>query len=97
MCVVMGGVSRIDGSLMPYATVTFNSMVQQIVNGQTLQPFLVSRDTDDAGNLTAVSLVQGMAMQVLVSDGGVTYPATTVMIQRMPSACRRTVRTSTGT
>lgn len=86
MCRVNGPVNRGDGTSAPYATVTFNSMVAQSVQGHTVQPLVVSRDTDRTGLLIAVSLVQGLSMQVLVTDGGVTYPAATVLIPFLSAA-----------
>jgi len=86
MCQVSGYVNRVDGTRAAYATCTFNSMVPQTIRGQNVQPLVISRDTDSTGLLTAVSLVQGLAMQVLVSDGGVTYPAASVLIPLLSQA-----------
>jgi len=86
MCQISGPVARADGTLTIYGVVTFNSRSVQVVNGQAIQPFLVSSSTDINGDLQAINLAQGLLLQVKVSDGGVTYPPSTVMIPATATA-----------
>jgi hypothetical protein len=86
LCTVSGPVTRADGTTAVYATVTFNARDVQVIDGQAIQPFLVSSSTDDTGTLQAINLVQGLMLQVKVSDGGVTYPASTVMVPATATA-----------
>lgn len=74
LCVVSGAVTRVDGSPVANGTVTFNSRVPQTIAGTVAQPLLVSSSTDGNGNLAAISLGQGLFLQIYVNDNGITYP-----------------------
>jgi len=86
LCTVSGPVTRADGTVAAYATVTFSLTSVQVVGGNAIQPFLTSRSTDVNGILQAINLVQGLLLQVKVSSGGVTYPASTVMVPALATA-----------
>jgi hypothetical protein len=86
LCTISGPVLRADGTAAAYATATFNSHLVQVINGNAIQPFIVSSSTDINGMLQAINLVQGLMLAVKVSDGGVTYPANTAMVPMTATA-----------
>lgn len=72
---VTGVVYRTDGSVVINGVVTFDPRIPQTVSsGVLVQPLIVSATTDGEGDLQAITLTQGLFLQVLVSDNGVTYP-----------------------
>jgi hypothetical protein len=84
---VSGTVLRVDGNPVQHGTITFNSMVPQSLSSMVVQPIIITATTDTSGNMTTVSLVQGMVLQVYVSDNGRTYPP---MIGLVPMASTAT-------
>jgi hypothetical protein len=72
-CAITGTVQNIDGSNCANCTVTFNSQVTQVLNGVTYQPLITSTTTDSSGNLTQITLPQGLAVQIQVSENGQTF------------------------
>jgi len=95
-CLVTGIVAQADGSPCEDATVTWDSVVTQVVNGQPVQPVIVSTSTDHSGNLQAISLVQGLVMQQRVTTIGVTYPPTTVIVPFLESCAFSQLQTLTS-
>jgi hypothetical protein len=76
-CTISGQVQLPDGSPAKNVVVTFDSVRTQVVQGSfTIAPVRVSSVTDSNGDLTAISLAQGLVVQISV--GGAT-PFTAVV------------------
>lgn len=85
-CVISGAVYRVDGTPVRDGTITFDSRVPQTISGTTVQPLIISTVTDATGQLQALTLVQNLAVQIVVSDNGVTYPPMAGLIPAQASA-----------
>jgi len=85
MATVSGAVLALDATPLANATVTFNSLVQQILSGIAVQPIITSRRTDSNGILQPVALPWGLTVIVKVSWNGVTYPPTQAIVPEMDS------------
>ena len=83
MAIIYGPILNVDGSACNFATVTFNSLVQQVINGVAVQPIITSRRTDSTGLLQPVSLPWGLTVVVKVSWNGVTYPPSQAIVPQM--------------
>jgi hypothetical protein len=66
MCTVTGSVVQADGSGLKNGTITFNSQRIQVINSTVVNPTVVTTNTDTAGNIRAISLPQGLVMQITV-------------------------------
>ena len=86
LCAVSGVVYRVDGSVVKNVTITFNSAVPQIIAGLAVQPYIVSAVTDAEGDLQVIGLVQGLIVQIVVSDNGVTYPPMSGLVPTLATA-----------
>lgn len=86
-CTITGTVLNLDGSACALCTITFDPGVPQpIVNGgqaYTSQP--VSTMTDSFGNLTAISLPQGLVARVSIAQNGANYGGFSVLIPAQSS------------
>src|SRR5215472_6910619 len=66
MCSITGSILQADGTPLVNGTITLNSQKIQVVNSVVINPTLVSTNTDANGNIRAVSLPQGLLVQVTV-------------------------------
>jgi hypothetical protein len=66
MCTVTGSVVQADGSPLKNGTITFNSQRIQVINSTVVNPTVVTTNTDPSGNIRAISLPQGLVMQITV-------------------------------
>lgn len=67
------------GNPVPNATIYFNSLNTQVVQGTTIYPILVSSTTDVNGNLSTTALDQGLFVQITICQlqgGGCGAPTT---------------------
>ena len=64
MCTITGVVVNADGSPFMNGTINFASIKLQVINSIPIPPTNVTTNTDTAGNIRAVALPQGIAMQV---------------------------------
>lgn len=69
MCSVTGNVVDAGGNPFVNGTITFNSLRIQVINGVAVNPTVVTTNTDTQGNIRAVSMPQGLAMQVTICPG----------------------------
>lgn len=83
---ISGVVSNIDGTTCNLCTVGFSSLTTQTISGTAYQPKFVTTTTDIAGNLAPITLPQGLAVQITVSEGGTTFPAFTAIIPFLSTA-----------
>jgi len=83
---ITGTVTNIDGTTCNNCTVMFNSLETQVISGVTYQPLLVSTKTNGAGVLSSITLPQGLAVQVTVSEAGTTFPSYTAIVPFLSSA-----------
>jgi hypothetical protein len=79
MCTVTGNVVNADGSPFINGVITFNSKNIQVISGVPVNPTNVTTNTDTNGNLRAISLPQGLVVQITVCP-----PATG---QGQPAVC----------
>lgn len=68
-CTITGQILDVAGNPVPNVTIEFNSVTIQVVQGNTLQPSIVTSTTDVNGNITPVTLPQGEFVQVTISTG----------------------------
>lgn len=66
MCTVTGNVLQADGSPLVNGVITLNSKTIQVINGVVVNPTNVSTNTDTQGNIRAISLPQGLVVQITV-------------------------------
>jgi hypothetical protein len=66
MSTVTGNVVNADGSPFVNGVITFNSQKIQVIGGVPVNPTVVTTNTDTSGNLRAISLPQGLVVQVTV-------------------------------
>lgn len=66
MCSVTGSVVNADGSPFVNGVITFNSKNIQVINGVPVNPTNVTTNTDASGVIRAISLPQGLVVQVTV-------------------------------
>jgi len=66
MCTVTGSVVQADGSPLVNGVITLNSQKIQVINNVVVNPTVVTTNTDANGNIRAVSLPQGLLVQVTV-------------------------------
>lgn len=85
-CAITGTVQNIDGSNCANCSVTFDSQITQVLNGVTYQPLIASTTTDALGNLTAISLPQGLTVQIAVSENGQTFAPYTAIVPFLSAA-----------
>ena len=64
LCSIYGPVYHLDGSVAPNCTLTFKSLFPQTINNLAVQPLIVSRSTDADGNLSPLTLAQGLVVQI---------------------------------
>lgn len=68
-CTISGVVYDAAGSPLANAVITFNTLYVQVVSSNTINQTLISATTDSAGNLTPISLAQGVYVQITVNGG----------------------------
>lgn len=68
-CTVTGQILDVAGNPIPNVTVNFNSVTVQVVQGNTIQASIFSSTTDANGNLTPITLPQGLFVQVTIATG----------------------------
>ena len=87
-CTLTGQVLNVDGTPAANAIITFNPVTQQpLTTGGTAytnQP--VSTTTDSNGNLTSISLPQGLIVQISIQENGATFGGYTAIVPFMSSA-----------
>lgn len=84
-CAITGTVQNVDSTPCPNCTITFNSLITQVVGGVTYQPVLASTTTDNNGVLSQISLPQGLAVQITVTENGQTFPPTQSIVPFSPA------------
>lgn len=68
-CTISGVVYDAAGAPLANAVITFNTLYVQVVSSNTINQTLVSATTDASGNLTPISLAQGVYVQITVNGG----------------------------
>jgi hypothetical protein len=66
-CTISGTVLDGAGNPLANATIIFDSLIPQTINGQYIQPVSLSSLTDDSGVMIPVELAQGLSIQVTVN------------------------------
>jgi hypothetical protein len=84
--VISGVLYNVDGSTCNNCTITFNSMVVQTINSVSVQPLIRSTKTDASGNVAPISLTQGLAVQIVVTENGITFPGTQGIVPFLPTS-----------
>ena len=77
---ITGVLTNVDSTTCNYCTITFNSLVQQTISGTTYPPQLVSTKTDGSGNISSITLPQGLAVQISIFENGTSFPAYTAIV-----------------
>ena len=86
MSQIGGVVMKVDGTVCATCTITFDSVVPQTIAGIVVQPILQSRSTDINGNLSPLSLPQGLVVQMTAYSQGVNFPPTSGIIPMATSS-----------
>lgn len=96
-CTISGQVFNVDGTPAANATITFNPVVSQSVGGTlyTAQPTFTT--TDNNGNLTAITLPQGLLVQITIQENGANFPTYTVIVPFMSSVSFTVMNQGIGT
>lgn len=69
VCTISGVVYDAAGNPLPNAVITFNTLFTQVVTSNTINQTLLSTTTDVSGNLTPITLAQGVYVQITVNGG----------------------------
>ena len=78
-CSITGTVYDQGAFPVSYATIYFNSLTTQVVNGGVIYPVIKTSTTDVSGNLSTTALVQGVYVQITICQtfgGGCGAPIT---------------------
>lgn len=87
-CTLSGQVLNVDGTPCANCTITLNPVTQQplTTGGTSYSSQPVSTTTDSNGNMTALSLPQGLIVNVTISENGATFGGYTAIVPFMASA-----------
>src|SRR5215831_19767199 len=66
MCSITGSILQADGSPLVNGTITLNSLKIQVINGVVINPTIATTNTDATGAMRAISMPQGLVVQVTV-------------------------------
>jgi hypothetical protein len=85
-CTISGVIQNADTTPCANCAVQFNSMVTQIVNSVSIAPQIVSTKTDSNGNLTPITINQGLSVQITITENGQTFAPFGAIIPNQPAA-----------
>lgn len=98
-CTLSGVVLNVDTTPCANCTITLNPYTSQPItpggNSYTSQP--VSTTTDSNGNMTPISLPQGLIVQVTISENGATFGGYTAIVPFIPAATFTQMNQGIGT
>jgi hypothetical protein len=70
---ISGVLQNVDSTTCNNCTIFFNSQVTQVISGVTYQPLMKSTSTDGSGNISPITLPQGLVVQISVTENGQTF------------------------